>query len=390
MRHRTACAATGLGKGSLGYNFVPGRQGGDGRRGARRRRRLVPHRQRLRPSSVGAACRLAYPGRRSSAMFDAVTAYFRSGRRVCLQGAFALGRERDLFAETIDGYFGRWISSLAAALRAAGHSEPAARQAAVETVAGIQGAIVLSRAMTSPELFEQVIGQARARLAAEAPGPAAGRGPGPLGVGEVGGGETERLVEADGGGAPLVRGQLHHPAAVLARLPDRPFDHRPAQPPAASAWRCTRTPSICARSMPCRPARAWQRQAQLQRPGHLLGCRPLVRRRRACCADRLQSARTPPGTPRPPPSRAPRRARHRLAAPRWPAHPHAARPGRSPQPDRTRASRGSPESAGGSRCSRPLGGRSTAGGFRPRSGSSLTTRTGGGLRLSRETAAQAR
>ena len=97
-------------------------------------------------------------------MFDAVTGYFRSGRRICLQGAFALGRERDLFAETIDGYFERWIASLAAALRAAGHDEQAARLAAVETVAAIQGAIVLSRALGNPEIFLQVIERARARL----------------------------------------------------------------------------------------------------------------------------------------------------------------------------------------------------------------------------------
>ena len=99
-------------------------------------------------------------------MFDAVAAYFRSGRRVCLQGAFALGRERDLFAETIAGYFERWIASLTAALQAAGSSGPAAHLAAVETVAAVQGAIVLSRALADPEIFQQVIERSRARLCA--------------------------------------------------------------------------------------------------------------------------------------------------------------------------------------------------------------------------------
>jgi AcrR family transcriptional regulator len=163
------CAATGLGKGSL-YNFFPG---GKQEMAAA----VLADVDAWFTASVFEPLAAAQAGDPAAvhAMFDAVTAYFRSGRRVCLQGAFALGRERDLFAETIDGYFGRWISSLAAALRAAGHSEPAARLAAIETVAGIQGAIVLSRAMTSPEIFEQVIGQARARLAAEAPGPATAR-----------------------------------------------------------------------------------------------------------------------------------------------------------------------------------------------------------------------
>ena len=99
-------------------------------------------------------------------MFDAVTDYFRSGRRVCLQGAFALGRERDRFADAIRSYFEQWIASLAEALRSGGQGEQAARAAAVEVVAAIQGGIVLSRALHQPEIFLQVIERQRARLRA--------------------------------------------------------------------------------------------------------------------------------------------------------------------------------------------------------------------------------
>jgi hypothetical protein len=45
----------------------------------------------------------------------------------------------------------------------------------------------------------------------------------------VGGCEPEGFVEANSGGAPLVGGQLHQAAAVLAGLPDRPFDHGAAK-----------------------------------------------------------------------------------------------------------------------------------------------------------------
>ena len=154
------CAATGLGKGSL-YNFFPG--GKEEMAAA-----VLADVDAWFTARVFEPLRAAQAGDPAAldAMFDAVTAYFRSGRRVCLQGAFALGRERDLFAETITGYFERWITSLAAALRAAGHSEAAARLAAVETVAAIQGAIVLSRALDNPEIFLQVTEHTRARLGA--------------------------------------------------------------------------------------------------------------------------------------------------------------------------------------------------------------------------------
>jgi len=156
----TLCAATGLGKGSL-YNFFPG--GKEEMAAA-----VLADVDAWFTGSVFEPLRTAAnrdPGAIGD-MFDAVTAYFRSGRRICLQGAFALGRERDLFATTIAGYFDRWIAALAAALHGTGRGEQAARLAAVETVAAIQGAIVLSRALDNPEIFQQVIDRARVRLGA--------------------------------------------------------------------------------------------------------------------------------------------------------------------------------------------------------------------------------
>lgn len=158
------CAAAGLGKGSL-YNFFPG--GKEEMAAA-----VLADVDAWFTASVFEPLRAAQAGDPAAidAMFDAVTGYFRSGRRVCLQGAFALGRERDQFAATIAGYFDRWIAALAAALRAAGTSEQAAHAAAVETVAAIQGAIVLSRALDDPEIFRHVVERSRARLAAEPAG----------------------------------------------------------------------------------------------------------------------------------------------------------------------------------------------------------------------------
>jgi TetR/AcrR family transcriptional repressor of lmrAB and yxaGH operons len=154
------CAATGLGKGSL-YHFFPG--GKDEMAAA-----VLADVDAWFTRAIFEPLRNAPPGDPAaiSAMFDAVVDYFRSGRRVCLPGAFALGRERDRFADVIRGYFEQWIASLAAALRSGGQREPAATAAAIEVVAAIQGGIVLSRALNQPEIFRQVIERQRARLRA--------------------------------------------------------------------------------------------------------------------------------------------------------------------------------------------------------------------------------
>jgi TetR/AcrR family transcriptional repressor of lmrAB and yxaGH operons len=153
-------AATGLGKGSL-YHFFPG--GKEEMAAA-----VLADVDDWFAGNVFEPLRNAAAGdpRAVNDMFGAVTAYFRSGRRVCLQGAFALGRERDSFATTISGYFSQWIASLATALRAAGMGEPDARAAATEAVAAIQGGIILSRALDEPEIFTQTAERQRARLLA--------------------------------------------------------------------------------------------------------------------------------------------------------------------------------------------------------------------------------
>lgn len=97
-------------------------------------------------------------------MLAEVDAYFRSGRRVCLVGAFALGEVRDRFAEQVEGYFARWRAALADALRAAGRSAPAAEAAAEDAVLAIQGALVLARALDDPAVFTRAIARLEHRL----------------------------------------------------------------------------------------------------------------------------------------------------------------------------------------------------------------------------------
>lgn len=90
-------------------------------------------------------------------MWREVDAYFRSGQRICLVGAFALDETRDRFASSIRQYFRRWIDALCAALVRAGASADAAAAISEETVGGIQGGLILSRALHDGTLFERTL-----------------------------------------------------------------------------------------------------------------------------------------------------------------------------------------------------------------------------------------
>lgn len=97
-------------------------------------------------------------------MFGQVERYFLSGRKVCLVAVFALGNERDRFAARVRDYFAAWIAALADALVRCGKSGAAAAALAEEVVGGIQGALVLARALDRPEVFVTALQRLRTRL----------------------------------------------------------------------------------------------------------------------------------------------------------------------------------------------------------------------------------
>ena len=150
-------AATGLGKGSL-YHFFPGGKAEmaaavlDEIGGWFEREIYAPLRD---GADAGAAI---------DHMFAACEAYFRKGRRVCLVGAFALADTKDLFAAALADYFAAWVAALTAALTRLGTVEASARAEAA--VGGIQGAIVLSRALDRPEVFSRILEGLRRDLTA--------------------------------------------------------------------------------------------------------------------------------------------------------------------------------------------------------------------------------
>lgn len=97
-------------------------------------------------------------------MWDTTDSYFRSGRRVCLIGAFALDETRDHFSAVIHGYFHRWIEALAGALLKAGVPGTEAKALAEEAVVGIQGALTLARALGNDAIFGRTLERLKQRL----------------------------------------------------------------------------------------------------------------------------------------------------------------------------------------------------------------------------------
>lgn len=155
----TISERTGLGKGSL-YHFFPG--------GKEEMATAVLHEigewfelQVYRPLRDLNDPRLAIDG-----MCRAVADYFRSGRRICLVGAFALDNVKDRFAAQIKDYFAAWQTALASALERGGCEWNLSCALAEEAVVAIQGALVLARALDDPEIFSRSLERVRTKLAA--------------------------------------------------------------------------------------------------------------------------------------------------------------------------------------------------------------------------------
>ena len=150
---------TGLGKGSL-YNLFPG--GKDEMANA-----VLSH-------IDGWFQREVYAPLRESAdamagidrMFNEVKRYFLSGRKVCLVGVFALVNVRDRFADKVKSYFVDWAAALHVSLQRSGYEPDEAAGLTEEILAGIQGALVLARAVDDPDIFVRTLDRLQQRLQA--------------------------------------------------------------------------------------------------------------------------------------------------------------------------------------------------------------------------------
>ncbi|EJC70227.1 transcriptional regulator [Rhizobium leguminosarum bv. viciae WSM1455] len=147
---------TGIGKGSL-YHFFPG--GKQEMAGA-----VLADVDAWFEYAIYQPLRKDDADQAIAAMWTNVSDYFRSGRRICLVGAFALDETRERFSAEIGDYFIRWIDALRSALMRAGCPEGEAQTLAEEGVAGIQGALVLSRALDDRMVFTRSLDTLAKRL----------------------------------------------------------------------------------------------------------------------------------------------------------------------------------------------------------------------------------
>lgn len=149
--------ATGLGKGSL-YNFFPG--GKDEMMEA-----VLENIDGWFADAIFSPLEnVSDPAAAVTAMFDDVTAYFRSGRRVCVVGCLGLNSSGETFAVKVKDYFARWISALAHCLEVAKVPPAMAVDLAEEAVSGVQGAIVLARALGDDASFQRIVRRLQSTL----------------------------------------------------------------------------------------------------------------------------------------------------------------------------------------------------------------------------------
>lgn len=149
--------ATGLGKGSL-YNFFPGGKN-------EMMEAVLENIDGWFADAIFTPLEnVSDPEAAVTAMFEDVSAYFRSGRRVCVVGCLGLNSSGKTFAVKVKEYFARWISALAHCLEIGKVPPAMALELAEEAVSGIQGAIVLARALGDDASFERVVRRLQSSL----------------------------------------------------------------------------------------------------------------------------------------------------------------------------------------------------------------------------------
>lgn len=144
--------ATGLGKGSL-YNFFPGGK-------EEMMEAVLTEIDRWFHEIIFTPLeQVTDPAVVVRSMIQDVTAYFRSGRRVCLVGSLGLNSAGEGFKLKIHDYFRHWVLALSHCLEVGNVPPGLAVQLAEDAVSGIQGAIVLARALDADEVFSRIIGR---------------------------------------------------------------------------------------------------------------------------------------------------------------------------------------------------------------------------------------
>lgn len=94
---------------------------------------------------------------RISTMLLILDGQFEGGLAPSLFSLFSHGPKRDLFGDRIAAFYGRWIASLGKALSETGMARSDAVRRAADAVMVIEGALLLSRALSDTGPFQRVV-----------------------------------------------------------------------------------------------------------------------------------------------------------------------------------------------------------------------------------------
>jgi len=97
-------------------------------------------------------------------MLGACDHYFHGGGRVCLVATFALTNTRDIFHAAVNAYFVRWLTALQQTLERAGLEQTRAQGLAEDILAGVQGGLVIARAVHDPGAFTRALARIKSRV----------------------------------------------------------------------------------------------------------------------------------------------------------------------------------------------------------------------------------
>ncbi len=97
-------------------------------------------------------------------MYTATIRFFHEGNRVCVPGSFALHDARDMFPAEIENYFMRWINTLSKFLIRHGIPSREAKETAMETVALVQGGLIMGRALKEPQVFKSLLNKNKKQI----------------------------------------------------------------------------------------------------------------------------------------------------------------------------------------------------------------------------------
>lgn len=144
-------AATGLGRASLYHHFPQGKEAMAAavldylNRGLNQ---LLAPLQTDRPAIE-----------RVEAMCRQINGFYAQGNQACLLALLSAGEAQNLFAPQVEAALSLWIDRLAAVAIEAGVTPQVARERAEDAVLRIQGALVLTRGLHDPRIFDRVLNQ---------------------------------------------------------------------------------------------------------------------------------------------------------------------------------------------------------------------------------------